>query len=48
MCCQMCRKLIITSGIKEVIVRNTKLEYVKVNVDDWIKSDDLLKGITTY
>ena len=44
----MCRKLIINSGIKEVIVRNTKLEYVKVNVDDWIKSDDLLKGITTY
>ena len=48
MCCQMCRKLIINSGIKEVVVRNTKLEYVKVNVDDWIKSDDLLKGITTY
>lgn len=48
MCCQMCRKLIINSGIKEVVVRNTKTDYKIVNVDDWIKSDDLLKGITTY
>ena len=48
MSCQTCRKLIINSGIKEVIVRSSKTEYVKVNVDEWIKIDDLLDGIVTY
>ena len=48
MCCQMCRKLIINSGIKEVFVRVNKNEYIKVEVDEWIKSDDLLKGKITY
>ena len=32
MCCQMCRKLIINSGIKEVFVRVNKNEYIKVEV----------------
>ncbi len=48
MCCQMCRKLIINSGIKEVIVRITKIDYQKVDVDEWIKNDDLLDGKITY
>ena len=48
MCCQMCRKLIINYGIKEVFVRVNKNEYIKVEVDEWIKSDDLLKGKITY
>ena len=48
MCCQMCRKLIINSGIKEVIVRNNKKEFIKVEVEDWIEQDDLLKGKITY
>ena len=48
MCCQMCRKLIINSGIKEVFVRVNKDEYIKVEVDECIKSDDLLKGKITY
>ncbi len=48
MCCQMCRKMIINSGIKEVIVRNTKDEYVVVDVNKWINDDELLKGKITY
>lgn len=48
MCCQMCRKLIINSGIKEVIVRNTKTDCIKINVDEWIEQDDLLLGKITY
>lgn len=48
MCCQMCRKLIINSGIKEVIVRISKNEYQEVNVDEWINKDDLLEGKVTY
>src|SRR5699024_2980585 len=36
-CCQMCRKLIINSGIAEVVVRINKDEYQVIDVEDWIK-----------
>ena len=48
MSCQTCRKLIINSGIKNVIVRNSKTEYREVDVNDWIENDDLLDGKITY
>ena len=47
-CCQMCRKLIINSGIDKVIVRINKNEYQVIDVEDWIKNDDLLNGKITY
>ena len=47
-CCQMCRKMIINSGIKEVIVRRDDNEYDTIKVNDWIKNDDLLNGKITY
>ena len=47
-CCQMCRKLIINSGIDKVVVRINKDEYQVIEVDDWIKNDDLLNGKITY
>ena len=47
--CQMCRKLIINAGIKEVIVRiKNKETYLKIDVNDWIKNDDLLDGKISY
>lgn len=46
--CQMCRKLIINAGIKRVFVRINKEEYIKIDVDEWIRDDDLLKGKITY
>ena len=47
--CQTCRKLIINAGIKELVVRGEKRgEYLVVNVDDWVKNDDLLQGKNTY
>ena len=47
--CQMCRKMIINAGIKEVIIRGqTNTEYLIVNVEDWVKNDDLLEGRNTY
>ncbi len=47
--CQMCRKLIINAGIKELVVRGqNKEEYLVVNVEDWVKEDDLLSGKNTY
>ena len=46
--CQMCRKLIINSGIKHVYVRINKNEYSIIDVNDWIENDDLLDGKITY
>lgn len=47
--CQTCRKMIINAGIKNVIVRGkNKNEYTKIDVEEWIKNDDLLEGKTSY
>lgn len=47
--CQMCRKLIINSGIEKVIVREKDDKGFKViNVQEWIDNDDLLEGKLTY
>lgn len=46
--CQMCRKLIINSGIKEVYIRIDKQNYEKIDVSSWIDNDDLLNGVCTY
>lgn len=47
-CCQMCRKLVINSGIDKVVVRINKDEYQVIDVEEWIKNDDLLNGKITY
>ena len=46
--CQLCRKMIINSGIEKVVVRTSDNEYQEIDVDDWIKNDDLLNGKITY
>ena len=48
-CCQMCRKMIINSGIEQVVVRgeNDK-EYKVISVQEWIDNDDILNGKITY
>ncbi len=48
MSCQTCRKLIINAGIDKVIVRITKKQFIEVDVDEWIKKDELLEGKITY
>lgn len=47
-CCQMCRKMIINAGIKQVIVRENDDRYNKIDVQEWIENDDLLLGKITY
>lgn len=47
-CCQMCRKLIINSGIETVIVRDSEKDYRTVSVEEWIRHDDLLEGKINY
>jgi deoxycytidylate deaminase len=41
--CQQCKKMIINAGIQRVIVRTQKDEYKIINVEDWVKNDDLLE-----
>ncbi len=38
--CSMCKRLIINSGIKDVIVRDNYNDYRLVSVEDWIRNDD--------
>jgi len=45
--CQLCKKMIINAGIKEVIIKK-KDKYKIINVEDWIRNDDLLEGKITY
>lgn len=47
-CCQMCRKMIINSGIKKVYVRIDDTKYQEIDIKEWIENDDLLRGKITY
>ncbi|MBE7052888.1 MAG: cytidine deaminase [Ruminococcaceae bacterium] len=46
--CAMCKRMIINSGIKEVIIRKTNDEFEIVNTDNWIENDDSLSGQFGY
>ena len=42
--CQLCKKMIINAGIKEVIIKkDNEVGYKVVNVQDWIENDELLE-----
>ena len=47
-CCQMCKRMVINAGLRQVIVRNTAEEYTIYNVSDWVENDDSLDGTTGY
>lgn len=42
-CCAMCKRMVINSGIKKVIIRDTKDEYRVINVSDWVENDESLE-----
>lgn len=46
--CAMCKRMVINAGIKEVIARINKTEYIVYDVNDWIKNDDSLIGEFGY
>lgn len=46
--CSMCKRMIINAGIREVIIRDTKDEYRRILVDDWIQNDESLEGTQGY
>jgi len=44
----MCKRLIINAGIKDVYVRDTKDDYRRVDVNDWVENDESLEGVFGY
>ncbi|WP_252231423.1 deaminase [Clostridium sp. ZBS15] len=40
--CSMCKRLIINAGISYVVIRKDKEDYIKIDVEDWVKNDDSL------
>ena len=47
-CCMMCKRQVINAGISRVVIRNNKLEFTEIDVNDWIKDDDSLSGVFGY
>ena len=47
-CCSMCKRMVINSGIKEVIIRDTAEDYRIIDVLDWIDNDESLEGKRGY
>ena len=46
--CSMCKRVIINSGIKNIIIRDSKLKYRVVEVSDLVVNDESLEGIRGY
>lgn len=46
--CSMCKRVIINAGIETVYIRDTKNEYRKISVSDWIDNDESLDGVLGY
>ena len=41
--CSMCKRLIVNSGIKNLIIRDSKDKFREINVEEWIENDDSLE-----
>lgn len=46
--CSMCKRLIINSGIKQVIIRSDSKNFISIPVTYWIENDESLKNKTGY
>lgn len=46
--CSMCKRMIINAGIETVVIRDSKEEYRKIEVNDWIENDESLEGVKGY
>lgn len=46
--CSMCKRLVINSGIKCVIIRENRLDYKVTEVSHWVEEDESLLGIKGY
>lgn len=46
--CALCKRMIINSGIKEVIIRDTKKKYRIIKVQEYIDNDESLEKVLGY
>lgn len=46
--CSMCKRMIINAGIETVVIRDSKEDYRKIEVNDWIVNDESLEGMRGY
>ena len=46
--CPMCKRVIINSGIKEIIIRETQEDYKAIDIELWIDNDDSLTETLGY
>ncbi|GCD08545.1 cytidine deaminase [Clostridium tagluense] len=46
--CSLCKRFIINSGIDKVIIRDSKIQYKIVYVEEWIENDDSLQSDGGY
>ncbi len=46
--CAMCKRMIINAGIEEVIIRDTKDEYRRTKVVNWVINDESIDGTRGY
>ncbi len=47
-CCSMCKRLVINSGIEEIVIRDDKENFRTINVQEWIDNDESLEEVTGY
>lgn len=46
--CTLCKRFIINAGIEKVIIRDTKIGYREISIQEWIDNDDSLEGDCAY
>lgn len=47
-CCSLCKRVVINSGIERVIIRDTDDDYRVIEVMDWIMNDESVDGVRGY
>ena len=46
--CTMCKRMIINAGIRQVVIRRSHDIYEIIDVEQWVRHDELLDGATGY
>ena len=47
-CCSMCKRMDINAGIRQVVVRDDRDQYRKIDVQNWIINDESIEGVFGY
>lgn len=47
-CCSMCKRMVINSGIEHVVIRDNKDDFRRVAVSSWVENDESLEGVMGY